>query len=149
MKASGSVQSTDTAHLVRRRNIVWLVAGHMAMAMAMVGAVLPLLPTTCFVLLAASCYYKGSPRFHDRLLRHPTFGRMICDWRESRSMSRSAKRYAVVTVVLTISLSIFLVSSLVVRIILGVTMVSLIVMFTRIRTKPDGEPAARTVEATS
>lgn len=60
----------------------------------MVGVVLPLLPTTPFVLLAAFFASKGSPAFSAWLARHPTFGPAIDQWRERRAIPCKAKLLA-------------------------------------------------------
>ena len=52
---------------------VLLAAGCLSLALGTIGIFLPLLPTTPFVLLAAVCFAKASPRFHNWLLQHRTF----------------------------------------------------------------------------
>lgn len=60
---------------------IWfLLAGHTAIVLATIGVVLPLLPTTPFLLLAAYCYSRGSTRAHRWLIQHPRFGPVIRDW---------------------------------------------------------------------
>lgn len=60
-----------------------------------VGVVLPLLPTTPFVLLAAFFASKGAPEFSGWLNAHPTLGPPIASWRERRVIPRYAKALAV------------------------------------------------------
>lgn len=72
----------------------WLAAGVLALATGMVGIVLPLLPTTPFVLLAAWCFARGSPRWERWLLRHPRFGPMVRAWRARRVIPLRAKQLA-------------------------------------------------------
>ena len=59
------------------------------------GIFLPVLPTTPFILLAASCYAKGSPRFHGWLLRHRLFGPLVKDWQTHRSIPLRIKWLAI------------------------------------------------------
>jgi uncharacterized membrane protein YbaN (DUF454 family) len=62
---------------------LWFVLlGHACLAIGAVGAFVPLLPTTPFVLLAAYFYSRGSQRLHRWLTAHPRFGRPILDWQE-------------------------------------------------------------------
>ena len=73
---------------------VWLAAGALALATGLVGIFLPLLPTTPFVLLAAFCFARGSPRWEAWLLAHPRFGPMVRNWRERRAIPLRAKQLA-------------------------------------------------------
>lgn len=83
------------------RQLAWTTAGFAALAVGGLGAVLPLLPTTPFVLLAAYAFGKGSPRLEARLEAHPWFGPAIRDWRNRRTISRRAKVTASVVMALT------------------------------------------------
>lgn len=71
---------------------VWLAFGGVCVALAMAGAVLPLLPTTPFLLLAAFAFARSSPRLHAWLLGHKRFGPLIADWRDHGAISRRTKQ---------------------------------------------------------
>lgn len=86
----------------------WFVIGLIALGLGMAGVPLPLLPTVPFLLLAAFCFAKSSPRLHDWLLSHKSFGPMINDWQTSGRIRRPAKRMATLTVVAAFGLSIFM-----------------------------------------
>jgi uncharacterized membrane protein YbaN (DUF454 family) len=77
--------------------LVWLVVGIAALAAAMVGVILPLIPTTPFVILAAFAFMKSSSRLHSWLITHRIFGPVILDWREHGAISRPAKTIAIVS----------------------------------------------------
>lgn len=70
---------------------LWISVGLVAVALGCTGIVLPLLPTTPFVLLAAFCFARGSPRLHDWLLAHRQFGPIIENWRRHGAISRRVK----------------------------------------------------------
>ena len=70
---------------------LWTIAGLIAVGLGLAGAVLPLLPTVPFMILAAFCFARGSDRFHNWLLGHPTFGPAIRDWRAHGAISRRGK----------------------------------------------------------
>ncbi|MBK7061506.1 MAG: YbaN family protein [Rubrivivax sp.] len=72
----------------------WLLSGGVALATGVVGIFLPLLPTTPFVLLAAYCFARGSPRWEAWLLGHPRFGPMVRDWRDRHVIPLRAKQLA-------------------------------------------------------
>ena len=69
----------------------WSFVGVAAVALAIAGVVLPLLPTTPFLLVAAWAFGKSSPRLHGWLLGHPRFGPLIHDWRRHGAIPRRAK----------------------------------------------------------
>lgn len=86
----------------------WLVVGAVSLVLAMAGAILPLLPTTPFLLLAAFAFARSSPRWHGWLTAHPLFGPAILNWRRYRGITRRAKIAAMVAIVITFLLTIAL-----------------------------------------
>ncbi|MBU2533442.1 MAG: YbaN family protein [Alphaproteobacteria bacterium] len=84
---------------------LWKAAGVLSLAIGLIGIVVPLLPTTPFVLLAAYCFQKGSDRLHRWLLEHPRFGPLIHEWRERGAIPPRAKRNAVIALVAVLALS--------------------------------------------
>lgn len=81
------------------------VIGIFFVGLAILGVFLPILPTTPFLLVAAACFAKSSPVLQQKLLANKTFGPLIHDWQESRSISLKAKRTALVTMILSVCLS--------------------------------------------
>jgi uncharacterized membrane protein YbaN (DUF454 family) len=75
---------------------LFLSLGWLFVALAVVGAFLPVLPTTPFLLLAAACFARSSPRLEAWMLDHPKFGPSLRDWREKGAIPRKAKIAAVV-----------------------------------------------------
>lgn len=73
------------------RRHLYLAAGFSALGLAVVGAILPVMPSTVFVLLAAYCFARSSPALEARLLEHPTFGPHIVRWRTRGAISRKGK----------------------------------------------------------
>jgi len=84
----------------------FIALGHLSLGLAVVGAVLPVMPTTVFLIAAASCYARGSSRFHRRLLANRVFGPVLRDWEAHRAMSRRAKTIAIGAITLTFGLTI-------------------------------------------
>lgn len=74
----------------------WLLIGigWIALALGLIGALLPLLPTTPFALLAAACFARASERCHNWLMAMPVLGPAITDWQTSRGVSAGNKALA-------------------------------------------------------
>lgn len=73
------------------RTLLWRALALLALGTALIGAVLPGLPTVEFLLLSAWAGGKGWPALERWLLDHPRLGPPIYHWREQRAMSRRAK----------------------------------------------------------
>ena len=71
--------------------------GYASLVLAVLGAVLPLLPTVPFVILAAFFFAKGNPQLEERLVKHPIFGPHIMAWREKRAISSKGKFFGLLT----------------------------------------------------
>ncbi len=75
----------------------WLAVGLLALALGCVGVVVPLLPTTPFLLLAVFAFAQSSERLHVWLIEHPILGTFIEDWRRYGAINRRAKLASVVS----------------------------------------------------
>ena len=70
------------------------IIGTVSLFFGFIGVILPIIPTTPFVLLSAACYYKGSERLHGWLSRNEVFGPMIRDYEEHGGMRKATKMKA-------------------------------------------------------
>jgi len=71
------------------------LAGALFLAIAALGLVLPLLPTTPFVLLAAGCFAQSSERMHRWILANGAFGPIVRDWHDRRCVTCRVKAIAI------------------------------------------------------
>lgn len=87
------------------RRAFWLVTGLLSTACGIAGVVLPLVPTTPFLLLAAFAFARSSPRLHDWLIAHPRLGPPIVRWRTHRAISPRAKGLAMLAMLAALGIS--------------------------------------------
>ncbi|KAA5970107.1 DUF454 family protein [Pantoea sp. M_9] len=109
-----------------------LSLGWLAIVLGTLGIVLPLLPTTPFVLLAAWCFARSSPRFHHWLLWRSPFGRYLRHWQRHRAMPPGAKGRAIVLIIITFAFSLWLVKLFWLRLLLLVLLAILLLFMWRI-----------------
>jgi len=75
----------------KTQKLIYNIMGTVSLAFAFIGVILPIIPTTPFVLLSAACYYKGSKRLHSWLSRNEMFGPIIRDFEEHGGMRKITK----------------------------------------------------------
>ena len=83
----------------------WLVLGYAATGLAIAGVILPLVPATPFLLVAAYAFARSSPRAHAWLTTHPTLGPLIENWNRHGAISVKAKASAVFVMIATLAAS--------------------------------------------
>ncbi len=86
----------------------WFAFGMLALGLGLLGLVLPLLPTTPFILLAAFAFARSSQRWHDWLVEHRIFGPLIENWRRHGAIGRRAKALAALSMIAVFGLSLAL-----------------------------------------
>ncbi|WP_192034739.1 YbaN family protein [Halomonas sp. YLGW01] len=84
------------------RRIAYRLLALASFGLGVIGAFLPLMPTTCFMLVAVWAGSKGSPRFAAWIRRHPRFGPPLTAWERQRAIPRHAKRLAMLMLVFSI-----------------------------------------------
>lgn len=87
---------------------IYLSIGAIATGLGIVGIFVPLMPTTCFIIVAAWAFAKSSPTAYQRLMDNPYLGPRIRDWQEHRIISCPAKRIASFSIVVSVGISMFL-----------------------------------------
>lgn len=114
------------------KRIILIIIGWLAVVLATLGVVLPLLPTTPFLLLAAWCFANSSPRFHHWLLYRSWFGSYLRYWQQYRAMPPGAKPRAIIFILITFAVSLWLVEIPWVRVLLLVILCTLLIFIWRI-----------------
>ncbi|MDF1611350.1 YbaN family protein [Stygiobacter electus] len=88
---------------------IFLILGFIFVAFGIIGAILPLMPSTVFFILAAYFFSKSSEKFHKKLLDNKYIGRHIKNFYEKRGMPLRVKIISILSLFLTITISIILV----------------------------------------
>jgi uncharacterized protein len=69
----------------------YFVLGWVMVALGFIGVLLPVMPTTIFLIIAVWCFGRSSPRFEKWLLEHPVFGPTLVQWREHGAIPKRVK----------------------------------------------------------
>ena len=97
-----------------------LLLGFIFVGLGFIGIIIPGMPTTVFMILAAACFAKSSPKFEQWILDLPGIGRLVQDHRDGLGMPQKSKAIAITMMVLAVTLSIiFAITSTLVQILVG------------------------------
>lgn len=93
------------------QNHLLITFGWVCIALGILGVILPILPTTPFLIAALVFFSKSSPRFHQMLLNNALFGPALKEWEEKKVLSRQIKYKASFLIVISFSISIAIYSN--------------------------------------
>ena len=100
----------------------YLTLGYASFALGILGVVLPVLPTTPFIILAAWCFTRSNPALAARLYNHPRFGSLLTTWRDQRAIPSRVKIYALAVMAASYAATVWLTTSPYVPFILAAVM---------------------------
>ncbi|MBJ8318578.1 YbaN family protein [Staphylococcus pseudintermedius] len=101
------------------------------------GAVLPLLPTTPFLLVAVLCFAKSSNRFHDWLIQTKVYQAYVEDFRKHRGYTMKKKIQLLISLYIVVGFSIWMVDVTMIRLgLLVMVVIQTVVLFTWVKTLP-------------
>jgi uncharacterized protein len=103
---------------------LWRALGVASVGVGMIGVVVPLLPTTPFLLLAAWAFARSSERLHRWLLHHPRLGPPIADWRERGAVGAGLKLLTVASLLASVGVALAVAAPPLVLILQGVAVVA-------------------------
>jgi uncharacterized membrane protein YbaN (DUF454 family) len=108
---------SETANCRKKGNkvtrVLWLVTGLVCVGLGAIGIVLPILPTTPFLLAAAACFCKSSTRLYNWLINNKWFGEYIRNYKEGKGIPMKTKIITLTVLWATIGVStIFILSHL-------------------------------------
>lgn len=87
----------------RSKRVLFIAFGWTCVGLGLVGLVLPVMPTTPFLLVAAWAFARSSERFHDWLVEHPRLGPPVRAWRHHGVVPTRAKVLALSTMCLSLA----------------------------------------------
>ncbi len=93
-----------------------IIIGLLFVGIGVIGIIVPGLPTTIFLIIAAGCFARSSPCLHAWLMSHPWFGSTLYHWQESKSIPRKAKIIALIMMGVAAIYTCFVIESITVRI---------------------------------
>ena len=118
----------------KKTRILLTTLGFLSLALGIVGIVLPILPTTPFLLLASFLFYKGSKRMHDWLENNRFFGGYIRNYRKYHAIKRRTKIVSIALLWITLGVSAHLVINLYIHILLTLVGIGVTIHLLRIKT---------------
>ncbi|WP_050790425.1 YbaN family protein [Vibrio caribbeanicus] len=121
-------------HTIIVRQFLLNTFGVLCVILGVAGIFLPLLPTTPFILLASACFMRGSPRFHRWLNEHKTFGPILSNWHQHRSVSSKVKKRGALCILASFAFSIWIVPHFWLKIALVLMLILLLQWFLRLPT---------------
>ena len=86
---------------------LWVFLGCLFVGLGAIGAVIPGMPTTVFLVLAAACFIRSSQKLYDWLIANKTFGPYLKDYREGKGIPLKAKIVALIMIVGFVSFAVF------------------------------------------
>ncbi len=107
--------------------IVLKVVGSISFALGVLGVFLPLLPSTCFILLSTWAFSKSSPKFHRWLYYQSPFSQSIQNWQQHRIVPRKTKVIATVSLIVSFAITAYVITNTTVLIALAAGMTGLLV----------------------
>ncbi len=120
-----------------------IIAGLFFVALGGIGVIVPGLPTTVFILMAAGCFAKSCPALHSWLLENRLFGPMIYHWEKHRAIPRRARKVALLMIGTVGVFSVYLIQGFYLKLFVAVMLIIPVVILLRLRTVDDELPRIR------
>ena len=108
------------------KKIIYNIVGSVSLSLGIAGAFLPLLPSTCFILLATWAFAKSSPRFHAWLYYNSPFSQSIQDWQQHRIIPIKVKWMATLSILVSYLITLLIVDNQYVLTVVGTGLLILI-----------------------
>lgn len=119
--------------------IIYLIVGIISFVIGIVGVVLPLIPTTPFMLLTAFCLLKSSDRLNEKFLRTKLYKEHVKPFKENKGMTMKSKLSILIPVSIMLLLMFVLIDNTIMRGVIVILLTAKVVVFSRIKTLKNRE----------
>lgn len=107
MSATETIYKISSINMRKNlRRHLYVILGWLFIALGVVGTVIPVLPTTPFLIVALALFSKSSPRFHHMLLNNSWFGPTLQEWQDKKTLARQTKYRASFLIILAFTISV-------------------------------------------
>ena len=114
---------------------IYICIGLLSVALGIIGAFLPVMPTVPFLLVALFCFERSSKKYHDMILNNKYFGKVLRDYYEGKGLTTSVKIKAILFLSCGIGFSFYKVQHLYLRIMLAVIWLGVTIHIILLKTK--------------
>ena len=136
MKEQSKLELNDKKPRKKIVKALYFIGGTISLILGIIGIVLPILPTTPFLLLATACYARSSEKFYNWLLNNRILGSYIRNYIEGRGMPIKVKIFTISMLWITILISAFLIIQIIwVRVVLIIIAIAVTIHILLIRPK--------------
>lgn len=98
--------------------VLLIVLGWLSVVLGFIGIFLPVMPTTPFLLLAAACFVRTSPKFYGWLVGHPKLGKYLLYYLEGKGIPLKAKFYSIALMAMSMATTSYFVPIMAVKVLL-------------------------------
>ena len=114
--------------------IIFLIIAFISFCLGLVGIVLPILPTTPFMLLTSFCLLKSSDKLNAKFQRTKFYKEHVKPLKENKGMTLKTKLIILIPVIIMLSLLFIFINSSIMRIVIVLLLITKIIVFTKIKT---------------
>lgn len=112
--------------MIKLKKLVLIFAGFFMLGLGIIGMFVPLLPTTCFLIVSVWCFSKSQPKFSNLILENPEYGPIIKEWMAHKTIAGPTKCVISVSIVFGFSISIIMQPAYAISALLLIIMLSLL-----------------------
>jgi len=116
------------------KKTIYIIIGTITLILGVIGIIVPILPTTPFILLSGYFYLRSSKRLYQWLINHRILGKYIYNYVEHKAIPKRAKISAIMLICITIPITIILLDKLVFTIILPIIAIMVIIYLLKLKT---------------